>query len=116
MGVIAEDLTRNPWKITATGGALALPLTITTQPMRIAVIRWTSPAASPGDRCIIQDNPPPAGSEVGGGGTGNRDFLVMVADKTPYDSGDRRYGEPHPTCNGMVIATLDSGELLITYA
>ena len=58
MGVILESTLRNPWRIDATGGALALPLIVTTDLVTIDRMEWTSSGAAANDEVEVLDSPP----------------------------------------------------------
>src|SRR5574340_1200382 len=107
MGVIKLDTTRNPWRVDATGGALALPLIITTDLVSIDRMEWTSSGASQNDEVEVTDSP------VGvSAGSGRRLWAVFAAGA---DTFQYQRQLTHRPAQGICITALTSGTLLIYY-
>lgn len=107
MPTINLDTTRNPWRVDATGGALALPLLITTDLVTIDRMEWSSPAAGASDEVEVLDNP------IGvAAGSGRRlwDQAVVALDAFAFQ---RQL--THRPAQGITVNKLTSGTLLIYY-
>jgi hypothetical protein len=102
------DTTRNPWRIDAIGGALALPLLITTDLVTIDRMEWTSEEASANDEVEVLDNP--FGIAAGGG---RRLWAVYAAGADSFVWQRQKTARP---AQGICINALTSGTILIYYA
>ncbi len=108
MGVILEDLAGNPWIVTATGGALALPLILTTDLVTIDRIEWVSLAAVQDDEVQISDNSP---NTAAGSGRVHWDAFATGGDNYIWQRQLR-----DPPMRGLCVNILTSGTLRIFYA
>ena len=111
MGVILLDTTRNPWRVDATGGALALPLQITGPLGDLVTIdrmEWYSKGAAQGDTVEVLDCP--AGVAAG---SGRRLWIQSAQGADMYTWQRQKTARP---AQGLCVKTLDSGTLLIYYA
>ena len=108
MGVILLDTVRNPWRVDTTGGALALPLIITTDMFTVDRMEWYSKAAGQGDTVEVLDNP------IGvAAGSGRRIWIQSAQGADMYTWQRQKTARP---AQGICIKTLDSGTLLLFYA
>jgi len=108
MGVIKLDTTRNPWRVDATGGALALPLVITTDLVTIDRLEWDSSGAAQGDAVEVTDSPPGVAA-----GSGRRQWAASAQGADTYTWQRQKTVRP---AQGLCVTTLTSGSLLIFYA
>jgi hypothetical protein len=108
VGVIAKDTTRNPWRIDATGGALALPLIITTDLVTIDRMEWTSLSAGQNDEIEVMDSPPGVAA-----GSGRRLWAAYATGADAFIWQRQKTVRP---AQGICITALTSGSLLIYYA
>ncbi len=108
MGTIALDTAADPWIVSATGGALSLPLIITTDLVNIDRIEWFSPGAAQNDEAKITDSPP---GVAAGSGRINWDVEASGADTYMWQRQLR-----DPPMRGLCVTALTSGTLRIFYA
>jgi len=108
VGVIKLDTARNPWRVDVSGGALALPLVITTDMVTIDRMEWDAAAAVQGNAIEVTDSPPGVAA-----GSGRRLWAqtAMGADAFTW----QRQKTVRPA-QGICVITLDAGTLLIYYA
>lgn len=108
MGVIAKDTTRNPWRIDVSGGALALPLIITTDLVTIDRMEWEAAGAVQNNAIAVYDNPP--GVAAGSG------RLLWGMSASGADTFTWQRQKTVRPAQGICVVTLDAGTLLIYYA
>jgi hypothetical protein len=108
VGVILLNTARNPWRVDATGGALALPLIITTDMVTIDRIEWTSVGAAQDAEIEVTDSPPGVAA-----GSGRRLWAVYAPGADFFQYQRQKTVRP---AQGICITTLASGTLLIYYA
>lgn len=108
MGVILLSTTRNPWRIDATGGALALPLIITTDMVTIDRMEWTSVGAGQNDEVEVTDSPPGVAA-----GSGRRLWAMYASGADTFAWQRQKTVRP---AQGLCVTALTSGTLLVYYA
>lgn len=108
MGVILLDTTRNPWRVDATGGALALPLIITTDMVTIDRMEWTSENAAQNDEVEVIDSPVSVAA-----GSGRRLWADYASGADSFQYQRQKTVRP---ALGICVTALTSGTLLIYYA
>lgn len=108
MGVILLSTARNPWRVDATGGALALPLIITTDMVTIDRIEWTSQGAAQDDEVEVTDSPTGVVA-----GSGRRLWAVFATGADTFQYQRQKTVRP---AQGICVTALTSGTLLIYYA
>ena len=109
MGVILLDTTRNPWRVDATGGALALPLIITTDMCTIDRMEWTSENAAQNDEVEVTDSPVRCRGRKWASPVG-------VSMRAGADSFQYQRQKTVRPAQGICITALTTGTLLIYYA
>ena len=108
MGVIALDTVRNPWRVDVSGGALALPLIITTDLITIDRMEWDAAAATQNNAVEVTDSPPGVAA-----GSGRRLWAASASGADTFIWQRQKTARP---AQGLCIKTLDAGTLLIYYA
>lgn len=108
MGAIKLDTTRNPWRISASGGALSLPLVITTDMLTVDRMEWTSQTAAQDSEVEVTDSPPGVAA-----GSGRRLWAVFAQGADTFQYQRQKTVRP---AQGVCVTALSDGDLLIYYA